>query len=70
MLAKKDIYNKKQKLRHLTLYNTPELYISKFFILFKDKISIFLQRLMKKVISLLELGFIKYKTCQTKAIII
>lgn len=58
--------NKKQKLRYLTLYNTSKPLISKFFILLKDGIFIFLQIPKKKIILLLELEFIKYKTCQTK----
>lgn len=48
MLAKKDIYNKKQKLHYPTLYNTPEPSILEFFIPLEDRISIFFTNTYKR----------------------
>ncbi len=68
--VRKGTYDKKQKLHHSTFYNIPKPPISKPLIPLEDKISIFLQTPMKKVIFSPELGFIKHKTRRTKAAVI
>ena len=48
-LAKIDIFNKKQKLYFLIFYNILELSILEFFILLKNKITIFFTNIDKKL---------------------